>query len=92
MPVVSESKRVDNCVVVNRRHHGWDHHKSSEQPGNAFLLFREAVVHECGKTAAWKNEVGKRSKENRPREEDEERPDVEHLRDMQTSGVEFLVS
>lgn len=92
MPVISKSERVDNGVEMDHSQEDRNHRGSGQQGRESLLLLWESVFQKPRKIPLGGKHIGHRDDQNWPRKEQKVRPDIKHLREMQTGTVEFLVS
>lgn len=88
--VIGQSKRVHDGVKMDSCQHQRNNPQSREKPRKSVSIV-ESIVEELWKITAGYNNIGNADDHQWPREEDKVWPDVQHLRNMDSSAMELLM-
>jgi hypothetical protein len=92
MTVIGKSEWMDDGVEMDDGQHDGKNDQGRQYSGEPLLLFGKSIVKECRYHRVWKHQIDDWENQDGPREEQEIRPDIEHLREMQTCGVKLFMS
>jgi len=90
--VVSQSERVHNRVEMNDGKHDWYNDQRGQDTRESLLFLWKSIIEIPGEYAPRKKNIEHGNDQDRPGEENEVGPDVEHLSQVHTGGMELLVS